>query len=305
MEQKRKVIALGFFDGVHQGHAALLRRVKERAEELNAIPAAVTFDRHPTAVIFGKSVPLINTIQDRAELMQYCYGIEDVIVAHFDENMMRQPWHDFITEYLVKEQHACHIVCGHDNRFGYRGEGNPELLKKACRELGLGCDIIAEVEKDGITVSSTYIRKLLEQGDMTRAVAYLGHPHVFTGTVVHGKGLGRVIGIPTANLIPPDGLLSLARGVYASAVVLPDQRRYLAVTNVGIRPTVDDGDQVTIEPWILDYEGDLYGQKIRLEFYHYLRGERKFNGLEDLKAEIHRNADRTRELLGTGNRMLQ
>ena len=297
VNQRKKVIALGFFDGVHQGHGALLRKVLQRAEELNAIPAAVTFDAHPTAVITGKSVPLINTIQDRITLMHDYYGIQDVEVAHFDEEMMHQNWYDFIVEYLIKEQHACHLVCGHDFRFGYQGEGTPQMLKSACSDLGLGCDIIDKVERDGITVSSTYIRDLLAQGEMTRAVAYLGHPHILTGTVVHGKGLGRTIGIPTANLIPPDGLVPLCRGVYDTTVVLPDGKRYMAVTNVGICPTVNQGNHVTVEPWILDYEGDLYGQTIRVEFYHFLRGERKFGGLDELKHEIHKNAAETRKLL--------
>ncbi len=297
MEQKQKVIALGFFDGVHQGHGALLRRVTERAKERNAIPAAVTFDAHPMSVILGRPVPLINTIRDRAELMRRCYGIQDVEIVHFDEGMMRQPWRAFVTEYLIGQQNACHVVCGHDFHFGYRGEGNPQRLKQACAELGIGCDVIDKVEREGITVSSTYIRNLLAQGEMARAVAYLGHPHVLTGTVVHGKGLGRSIGIPTANLIPPEGLVPLARGVYTAKVILPDGQARLAVTNVGIRPTVNDGDQVTVEPWILDYDGDLYGQEIRLEFYHFLRRERKFSGIADLKTEIQRNAAETRRLL--------
>lgn len=298
MELKQKVIALGFFDGVHQGHGALLSRVTERAKELEAVPAAVTFDAHPSAVILGRSVPLINTVEDRIGLMHRCYGIQDVEVAHFDEATMRQPWHEFVTEYLVAQQGACHLVCGHDFHFGYRGEGNPQRLQQLCDVIGIGCDVIGKVEKEGITVSSTYIRTLLAQGEMERAVAYLGHPHVLTGTVVHGKGLGRTIGIPTANLLPPEGLVPLARGVYATKVLLPGGQERLAVTNVGIRPTIHDGDKVTVEPWILDYSGDLYGQEIRLEFYQYLRGERRFSGLEELKAEIQRNAEQTKNLLG-------
>jgi riboflavin kinase/FMN adenylyltransferase len=295
VKEKRKVIALGFFDGVHRGHGALLSRVLHRAEELDAIPAAVTFDAHPSALLEGHSVPLINTLEDRAGLMRRYYGIQDVEVAHFDQNMMHQPWRDFITEYLVKEQNACHVVCGHDFHFGYRGEGNPQRMEETCKELGLGCDIIGRVELEGITVSSTYIRTLIAQGEMERAVEYLGHPQVLTGTVVHGKQLGRTIGIPTANLDLPDGLVKPAFGVYASKVVLENGEEHLAVTNVGIRPTIHDGDRVTVEPWILDYSGDLYGQQLRLELYHFLRSERRFNGLEELKAEICRNAEETRQ----------
>ncbi len=297
VEQKQKVIALGFFDGVHRGHGALLQRVVLRARELNAIPATLTFDAHPLSVIVGNPSPLINTIQDRVGLIRRRYGIECVEIAHFDQSLMHQPWHDFITEYLVDRLHACHVVCGHDFHFGYRGEGNPQRLKEACAALGIGCDVIEKVEQEGITVSSTYIRRLLAEGNMTRAISYLGHPHVLTGSVVHGKGLGRTIGIPTANLLPPEGLVSLARGVYATRVILPDGQTRLAVTNVGVQPTVVNGNRVVVEPWILDYDGDLYNREIRLEFYHHLRGERKFSGIRELKEEILHNAQQTRALL--------
>ncbi len=298
VKERQKVIALGFFDGVHRGHGELLKQVTRRAAELGAIPAAVTFDAHPSALILGQSVPLINTIQDRTELMQRCYGIEDVELAHFDQRMMHQPWREFITDYLIGEQNACHVVCGHDFRFGYRGEGSPQRLTETCQALGVGCDVIGKVEVKGITVSSTYIRSLLAQGQMERAVEYLGHPHVLTGRVVHGKQLGRTIGIPTANLELPEELVMPAFGVYATKVFLEDGHDYLAVTNVGIRPTVNDGNQVTVEPWILDFDGDLYGQQLRLEFYSYLRGERRFDGLDALKVEICQNAAQTRAFFG-------
>ena len=298
MNTRKKVIALGFFDGVHRGHGELLKQVTLRAKELDAVPAAVTFDAHPSTLLMGQPVPLINTMEDRAALMRECYGIEDVEIAHFDRRMMCQPWREFITEYLIGEQNACHVVCGHDFHFGYRGEGNPQRLKEFCAQFGVGCDIIGKVEVEGITVSSTYIRTLVAQGEMERAVEYLGHPHILTGTVIHGKQLGRTIGIPTANLALPEGLVKPAFGVYATRVILEDGRSFLAVTNVGIRPTVDDGDQVTVEPWILDFEGDLYGQQLRLEFYSFLRGERKFNGLDALKDEICRNAEETRAFFG-------
>ena len=294
MEQK-KVIALGFFDGVHRGHAALLSCVARRAKELDAIPAAVTFDTHPSALLTGSPVPLINTIQDRAGLMRRLFGIREVEVAHFDDRMLHQPWREFVTDYLVKEQNACHLVCGHDFHFGYRGEGDPQRLRALCAELGLGCDVMEKVEREGITVSSTYIRTLLADGEAERAKAYLGHPHVLTGTVVRGKQLGRTIGIPTANLLLPEGLVQPAFGVYASEVVLPDGTRRPAVTNIGTRPTVDDGDAVTVEPWILDFDGDLYDRELRLELHARLRGERKFDGLEALRQEILRNAQQTRD----------
>ncbi len=157
-ETTRRVVALGFFDGVHIGHGALLRRVGEVAASLGAVPSAVTFDTHPTNLILKTPMPLLTSPLDRADLMRRYYGIRDVIVARFDERMMHMPWQEFVSDYLVKEHGAVHLVAGHDFHFGYKGEGNPERLEAMCRELGVGCDIIPKVEQDHITVSSTYIR---------------------------------------------------------------------------------------------------------------------------------------------------
>lgn len=294
MEEKQRVIALGFFDGVHRGHGALLKRVGEVAAQTGYIPAAVTFDHHPKDLIPGaRKVPLINTPEDREWLMHRLYGVGEVIILPFDAHMRDMDWRDFVTEVLVKEHHAAHLVAGHDFHFGRRGEGKPERLRAICGELGLGCDIIGKVELDGITVSSTHIRSLMEGGDMEGAEHFLGHPHILSGPVVHGKQLGRTIGIPTANLLIPEGVLTPAYGVYASCVRV-GERAYAAVTNVGVRPTVDDGDRVTVEPWILDFDGDLYGQVIRVEFHKRLRGERRFASLDELRAAILQNAAETR-----------
>ena len=293
-QETKRVIALGFFDGVHLGHGALLRRVGERSGELGAVPAAVTFDTHPENRILHNSMPLLSSPADRADLMRRYYGIRDVIVAHFDERMMRLPWRDFITEYLVKEHGAVHLVAGHDFHFGYKGEGNPQRLQETCRELGVGCDIIPKVELDGITISSTYIRTLVAQGEMERAMEFLGHPHTLTNTVARGKHLGSTLGFPTVNLQFPAGVLIPAHGVYACKVCFENGESHMAVTNVGTRPTVDDGDRVNVEGFILDFQGDLYGKNVRMEFYHRLRGEQKFPSLEALREEVMRNARETR-----------
>ena len=293
-QETKRVIALGFFDGVHLGHGALLRRVGERSGELGAVPAAVTIDTHPENRILHNSMPLLSSPADRADLMRRYYGIRDVIVAHFDERMMRLPWRDFITEYLVKEHGAVHLVAGHDFHFGYKGEGNPQRLQETCRELGVGCDIIPKVERDGITISSTYIRTLVAQGEMERAMEFLGHPHTLTNTVARGKHLGSTLGFPTVNLQFPAGVLIPAHGVYACKVCFENGESHMAVTNVGTRPTVDDGDRVNVEGFILDFQGDLYGKNVRMEFYHRLRGEQKFPSLEALREEVMRNARETR-----------
>lgn len=299
MQEMKRVIALGFFDGVHLGHGALLSRVGEVSRAAGLTPAAVTFDTHPDQLVMGSPVPLINSPADRAELMRSEYGIRDVIVAHFDDRMMKMPWEDFITEYLVKEHGAAHLVAGHDFHFGYMGRGNPERLKAKCAALGIGCDIIPKVEKDGITISSTYIRTLIRQGEMERAAEFLGHPHLLTDTVAHGKKLGTTLGFPTVNLCFQPGVILPAYGVYAAMVTLPDGGRYPAVTNIGVRPTVDRGGAVTVEGFLLGgFRGDLYGQTVRMEFYKFLRGERRFATLEELRAEVRHNAQQTEDYFG-------
>lgn len=298
-EHTGRVIALGFFDGVHLGHASLLEMAKRRAVEMGLSPAVMSFDLHPDALVAGADVALINSLEDRREILSRCYGIDDVLLVHFDERMMHMPWSDFVEKLLVAEYGAKHLVCGYDFRFGDRGEGNPERLREKCRELGIGCDILPRFTLDGITVSSTYIRSLLEQGDMAEAARFLGHPHCISGEVVHGRQLGRTMGIPTANILIQEHVLEPAYGVYATKVILPNGTEKLAVTNVGIRPTVDDSRKVTVEPWILDFEGDLYGTHIRVDFYYRLRGEKKFSDMTELQQEILRNAEETRRLLGS------
>ena len=296
MKKEQRVIALGFFDGVHLGHGALLRRVAEVAAQTGAVPSAVTFDTHPDQLVLGEDVALINSPADRSELLRRKYGIRDVIVAHFDERMMKMPWEEFVTDYLVREHGAIHLVAGHDFHFGYMGRGNPERLKEKCAELGIGCDIIDKVEKDGITISSTYIRSLIKQGEMERAAEFLGHPHTLTDTVSHGKKLGSTLGFPTVNLRFRPGVIVPSYGVYATKVVLSDGSAYPAVTNIGVRPTVDQNGGVTVESWLLDgFSGDLYGQEVRVEFYHHIRGERQFENVEQLREEVCRNAQQTIE----------
>ena len=293
MKVEKTVIALGFFDGVHRGHGALLRKAAERAGELNAAPAVFTFDRSPKEFVTGKPVLLINSNDDRRDIIRRVYGIQRVIFAPFDREMMTMPWQDFITELLVKQYGAVHLVAGHDYRFGHKNEGTVERLREKCRELGLGCDIIPKVELEGITVSSTYIRTLLEQGDVERAALFLGHPHCLSQTVRHGQRLGRTIGIPTVNLAVPAHVLTPARGVYITRAFLPDGRSCPGVTNVGTRPTVTEGDTVSVETYLLGFDGDLYGQTVRLDFYKRLRGEVKFPSLEALRQEILRNVAET------------
>ena len=292
MKADKTVIALGFFDGVHRGHGALLQKTAERARALGAVPTAFTFDRPPKEVVTGVPVYLINSNRDRRGLMERLYGIEKVVFAPFDREMMTMPWEAYI-QMLIRDYGAVHFVAGHDHRFGHRNSGSVQLLQEKCAELGLGCDIIPQVTLDGVTVSSTYIRTLVESGDMERAADFLGHRHCLSQTVQHGQRIGRTIGIPTVNLAVPEHVLAPAHGVYVTEVFLPDGRRFPGVTNVGTRRTVSDGDAVSVETFLLGFDGDLYGQEIRIEFCRRLRGERKFDSLEALRQEIQPNIHET------------
>ena len=295
MSIKEKVIALGFFDGVHLGHAALLRRTVEVAAARGAVPAVFTFDRVPKEVLTGIPCPLINSPEDRKDLVRRLYGIRDVIMVPFDDEMRTTSWEDFVTKILVERYHAVHLVAGHDHHFGHKNQGSPELLLEKCAELGLGCDIIPKVEVGGITVSSTYIRRLVELGQISRANRFLGHPHTLTGSVRHGRGIGSSRLYPTANLIIPPHVLVPSHGVYVTRATLPEGASYAAVTNVGTRPTVNNGTDITVEACLLDFEGDLYGKTLRLEFFEHLRDEVRFDSLDALKAQIAADAEATRQ----------
>lgn len=287
----KTICALGFFDGVHLGHQALLKTCLCLAESVGAKPCAITFDRHPQAMFTENPPRLVNSLEDRIRLL-HRYGMEEVKVYPVTKEVMSTPWEKFLGELLADG--AIGFVCGSDYRFGNRGEGTAEKLKDYCLSHGLSCAVVGDRELDGIRISSTHIRSLLEKGDLEEANRFLGHPHVLTGQVVSGRKIGRTIGVPTANLQLPEEAVMLPHGVYACKAIV-EGREYLAVTNVGNRPTVG-GHRVTVEPWLLDFDGDLYGKPITLLFYTFLRPERKFDSLEELKVEIQKNALQTRKI---------
>ena len=286
----KKIYALGFFDGVHLGHRALLDVCCRMAWEQGATPCAITFQQHPQSLFTDTPPKLINTLDDRQQLMQR-YGMESVKAYPVEKTVMSMPWKTFLDE-LVAEG-AAGFVCGADFRFGNRGEGNAEKLTAYCDERNLTCSIVEEQTLDGIRIASTNIRTLLEAGELEQANRFLGHLHMLTGEVTSGRKLGRTLGIPTANLLIPEGVVVPRYGVSACKAMV-DGTAYLAVTNIGNRPTVG-GHRVTVEPWILDFEGDLYGKTITLTFDSFLRPEKKFDSLEELKTEIQKNALQTRK----------
>ena len=293
MEETKRVIALGFFDGVHIGHGELLKRTKERAAERNAMPSVLSFDIHPDTLVFGKEVPLINSAIGREEIIRRCYGIENVVFIHFNRRVMQMDWRDFLED-LIRDLQICHIVVGHDFCFGYRGQGTAARLREYCAEHGLGCDVIPPVMLDGQIVSSTHIRELIAAGEIEEANRWLGHPHTLADTVHSGYHLGRKLGTPTINMFFPHGVIVPRHGVYASKVYLENGQSYIAVTNVGVRPTVSQDDRVSVESHLLDYSGNLYGRQARVEFYAFLREEIKFSDYAALSEQIHKDAETAR-----------
>lgn len=293
MAEMKRAIALGFFDGVHAGHAELMKMTKRRAEEIGAMPSVLSFDVHPDTLVFNKEVPLINSAIGREELIRRCFGINNVVFIHFNKHVMCMPWREFIDS-LIDELNIAWIVVGHDFCFGYKGEGTAQRLKMYCEERGIGCDIIPALCIDGRIVSSTHIRELIASGDIETANRYLGHPHTLSDTVHSGYHLGRNLGAPTINMFFPDGVLVPKHGVYATKVVLEDGSSYIAVTNVGVRPTVSEDSRVSVESHLLDYSGNLYGRQARVEFYSYLREEVKFGSFDELSEHIKKDAESAR-----------
>lgn len=287
---KPTIYALGFFDGVHLGHQALLFACRHLAERNACNAGVITFTTHPDSLVTGISPCLLNTAQDR-RLLLCGYQMSTVLEIPFNEELMHTHWSTFLEDLVA--QGAGGFVCGSDFRFGAGGNGTAKKLESFCKARNLPYAIVPQQQIDGVRVSSTYVRELIAQGEMEKANAFLGHPHTLSGEVVHGRGLGHTIGIPTANLNLPEGIICPKYGVYACKAIV-DGKEYPAVTNVGTRPTVN-GENVTVEPWLLDFEGDLYGKELRLLFYKFLRPEQKFDSLVELQAEIRKNGEQTRK----------
>ena len=287
-----KIFALGFFDGVHLGHQALLQECVSMARQYDYEPAAITFDRHPQSLFTSTPPGLINSNADRDALL--CrFGMESIHRLEVSAEVMSTNWRIFLENLL--EKGAVGFVCGDDFRFGHKGEGNAEKLAAFCGERDLPCMIVPEQTLDGIRISSTHIRSLIEAGDMEEAEKFLGHLHILSGEVVSGRRIGRTIGVPTANILIPNGVVTPKLGVYACTCQIGG-KEYLSVTNIGSRPTVG-GHQTRAESWILDFDGDLYGKTVTLEFHKFLRAEVKFENLTALCAQIQRDAVETRSLL--------
>lgn len=290
MERKKRIFALGFFDGVHLGHQALLRQCVQLARQTGCQSAAITFDRHPKALVWKEPPVLISTGADRHLLLKR-FGMDYVRQFPVVPEVTGMPWEDFLQ--VLLEDGAAGFVCGDDFRFGWKGEGNALRLTEFCNARGLPCIIVPEQLIGGIRISSTYIRSRIEAGDMATAIRFLGHPYVLSGKVVREQ-MPLCRGICTCRLRFPPGLVVPRFGVYGCRALV-DGVSCPAVTYVAHCP--DEDGTITVEPWLPDWEGPLSGREILLEFHGYLRPEQDFSSEEALRAELERNLAETRRLI--------
>ena len=290
--EKNTIYALGFFDGVHLGHQALLKQCRELADQNGCQAGVVTFTSHPDSLVLGEPPALLNTSADRARLL-YAFGMDIVKEIPFDRELMTTHWSTFLDRLLAAG--AAGFVCGDDFRFGSGGLGTAKKLAAYCEKKELPYAIVPEQIMGGERISSTRIRSLLEQGDLENVSRLLGHPHVLTGMVTPGKQLGRTLGFPTANLPFPAELATPKLGVYV-CVALVDDQTYVSLCNIGIRPTVA-GESINAEIHLLDFDSDLYGKEITIAFHTFLRPEKKFESLEELKAQIAEDIAQVRQKL--------
>ena len=288
------VVTLGAFDGVHLGHQALIARAVAAAKQQRLPSIAYTFDPHPAKVLAPKVAPrTLTSVAERVRLMR-SYGIDRVIVEPFDASFASITADNWVERYLVDRLHPKRVVVGFNFSYGKARGGSPEHLTETGAKFGFEVEIVDAVVIEGIVVSSTRVREFLLEGNVEGAALMLGRPFAITGTVVRGDQRGRTIGFPTAN-VEPDHELLPEHGVYASRADLGD-RVVDSVTNVGKRPTFS-GQHVTVETHLIDESIDLYGKPLRVELIARLREERRFDGIDALKAQLTKDVQSAKRVL--------
>ncbi len=281
---RERRVAVGSFDGVHLGHREVIR----------GSDSVLTFEPHPSAVVAPQHTPkLLTPLDVKAELVE-ALGVEELIVIPFDADFAKRSAQEFIDEVLVGALDANYVSVGENFRFGNRAKGDPRMLAEDPR---FSTRVVPLLEVDGEIVSSSHIRGLLLAGEVSLATRFLGAPLQLRGEVVHGDERGRELGFPTANLIPDDALVCPGHGVYACLAHTATHADGLpAAVNVGVRPTFVTGRGELIEAFILDFDGDLYGKQLRLDFLARLRGERRFQSAEELVEQMRKDVERTRDI---------
>ncbi|MDB5246527.1 MAG: bifunctional riboflavin kinase/FAD synthetase [Segetibacter sp.] len=301
-EFKKAVITIGTFDGVHLGHQQIIKLLKAEAAEIGGETVIITFHPHPRKVVsHGKSaVKIINTLPEKTELLDKL-GIEHLVVVAFNEEFASQAAEEYIENFLVKNFHPSTIIIGYDHKFGKNRLGDYHLLENMGEKYNYRVKEIPEHVLNQITISSTKIREALLKPDIDTANTFLGYDYFFEGKVVEGNKLGRTIGYPTANLvIENEEKLIPGNGVYAVRLTIGVNEVILkGMMNIGMRPTVD-GTKRTIEVNIFNFDEDIYGQVMKVYIHKFLRGEVKFDGLEQLKEQLAKDKIKAGAILDLG-----
>jgi riboflavin kinase/FMN adenylyltransferase len=276
-------LAVGEFDGVHVGHREVIR----------GADTVLTFEPHPRTVVSPDSAPkLLTTLDAKAELIAEL-GVRELVVIPFDGSFAAQEAEDFVDSVLVEQLDARRVSVGENFRFGHRARGDVALLRE---HGGFETRVAELVEQDGEIVSSTHIRGLVTAGDVASAARFLGAPFGMRGPVVHGDKRGRTLGFPTANLVPDPRMVVPDHGIYACRVRVAG-RSHVAAVNVGVRPTFKTGRGLLVEAFLLDFDGDIYGEELQLEFVARMRGERRFDSVETLVEQMTRDVAETRRVV--------
>jgi riboflavin kinase/FMN adenylyltransferase len=291
------VVTTGTFDGVHIGHRKIIDRLNEIAGKIDGESVLLTFHPHPRMVLFpdDHGLELITTMDEKIQLLEDA-GIDNLIIHPFTKEFSRTTSIDFIRNILVDTLGTSVLVIGYDHHFGRNREGSFEHLKESGPLYGFDVEEISVQDVDDVAVSSTKIRKALQEGDVTTAGKYLAHPFQLTGTVVHGDKLGRTIGFPTANIrVDSETKILPANGVYACYVLL-DGEKFKAMLNIGVRPTVSEGER-RVEVHLFDFDGELYDRQLTLELKKRIRDEEKFENVDALQAQLARDKQKALKVL--------
>jgi riboflavin kinase/FMN adenylyltransferase len=294
-------VTIGAYDGVHIGHRLVIDRVRRVAAEQGLASAVVTFDQHPASVVRPDTAPkLLTDLEQKLELLSGT-GIDYTLVVHFDQARAEESAEDFVREVLVGCLSARAVVVGHDFHFGYKRQGSVPMLQDMGAELGFDVTGL-RLFSDGLDkepISSTRIRALLAEGSVGEAASLLGRPHQVRGSVAHGDKRGRELGFPTANISLPDVIALPADGVYAGWYQRPDGVRHPAAISLGRRPTFyREANMSLLEAYVLDFDGDLYDERARVEFVAHLRSQARFESKRDLIDQMGRDVVTTRRVLG-------